>query len=357
MSIAEQEIRIPVEICIDRGIRKTRNDVCLSFLATNPCRRRASTSRLHPVRFLILFVSLLISAVAWAEPVCPNGNLAAGAVASGAGVRGDPGLLTDGKLLQEGAKPDSGVLVLPDTYATATIDLGHLRRIHALIFQADSEQAFLFETSHDAKEWTPVWHEPHTRIGRVARLRPAQLVTPILAWYLRVRGLGEVSDHRISEVQVYCQPPKLWPPAEFRKLRSERKASILGIGVLKVLIGSLGVLLLGWGAWLRRRGRSDVLRRPRDLALAMLGLTALMLYWNFFHFHFDRYQHKTDLFHYYIGAKYFKELRYTRLYSCTTVVDVEDGYGDLVRGRRVRDLETDTVKRRIEYHFLKKIIK
>src|SRR5690606_39088007 len=51
-------------------------------------------------------------------------------------------------------------------------------------------------------------------------------------------------------------------------------------------------------------------------SLAFLGIFSLALWWELFSFHRGRYLHSWDFGHYYIGAKYFPELGYDRLYEC-----------------------------------------
>jgi hypothetical protein len=51
--------------------------------------------------------------------------------------------------------------------------------------------------------------------------------------------------------------------------------------------------------------------------------------------------HTWDLFHYYIGTKYFDELRYTGLYDCAVLVDQESADPRLVPSDAVRNLQTN----------------
>lgn len=50
--------------------------------------------------------------------------------------------------------------------------------------------------------------------------------------------------------------------------------------------------------------------------------------------------HRHDVFHYYVGAKYHRELGYSRLYACTAVAEAENGREAEVRDRKMRDLTT-----------------
>lgn len=111
-----------------------------------------------------------------------------------------------------------------------------------------------------------------------------------------------------------------------------------GVGAIKAGVATLATALLLWGLWLERRGRSRDLRTLRDALLAGLGLLGAACWLNLFQFHYPAVGHASDTFHYYLGAKYFPELRYTRLYACTAVADSEAG---APAERPIRDLETN----------------
>jgi hypothetical protein len=53
--------------------------------------------------------------------------------------------------------------------------------------------------------------------------------------------------------------------------------------------------------------------------------------------------HRWEQFHYFIGAKYFPELGYTRLYQCTAIAEAERFGRAAVTRRTIRDLTTDTL--------------
>ncbi|MEE9609444.1 MAG: hypothetical protein V3U03_17040, partial [Myxococcota bacterium] len=109
----------------------------------------------------------------------------------------------------------------------------------------------------------------------------------------------------------------------------------------KSAIAVCGLALLVWGAALRRVGRPDALQRLRDGLLLALGAVGGLAWWNFLAFHYPGFQHPADTYHYYIGAKYFPELGYTRLYECTALADARAGLSEQVAARRIRDLETN----------------
>jgi hypothetical protein len=120
--------------------------------------------------------------------------------------------------------------------------------------------------------------------------------------------------------------------------------SRLQVDAVKAALATGGSVLLVWGLWLRARGRSQTHRRLRDGLLLGLGIASGLAWWNFGLFHYPRYVHPSDTFHYYMGSKYFRELGYTRLYGCTAVSDLDRGRDFAVEGRRIRNLETNLLE-------------
>ena len=108
----------------------------------------------------------------------------------------------------------------------------------------------------------------------------------------------------------------------------------------KLLLALAAALLVAWGAWLGAAGRPQAYRKPRDAALAALGVASLLGWWNFLQFHGPGFVHGHDFFNYYVGSKYFPELGYGRLYECIAVADLEAGLGARVARRSITDLDT-----------------
>jgi hypothetical protein len=113
------------------------------------------------------------------------------------------------------------------------------------------------------------------------------------------------------------------------------------VAILKFMIALGATALLLWGTLLRRAGRAEAFARSRGAMLLGFGLLGAFGWWNFGQLRFDAgFGHPLDTYHYYIGAKYFDELGYTRLYECTTVADAESGLREQALGRSIRNLET-----------------
>jgi hypothetical protein len=56
-----------------------------------------------------------------------------------------------------------------------------------------------------------------------------------------------------------------------------------------------------------------------------------------------RFYHGHELFHYYLGSKYGRELGYERIYRCTALAQADAGQVNEVRARKMMDLATDLI--------------
>src|SRR5262249_1463806 len=113
---------------------------------------------------------------------------------------------------------------------------------------------------------------------------------------------------------------------------------------MKGALAAAGAILLLCGALLAWRGRDALLRRTRDGLLAALGLLSFCAWFNFFRFHFDDFAHLWDIYHYYVGAKNFPSLGYTRLYECTVIAEAELYGPTALSGRRITNLVTNELE-------------
>jgi len=118
--------------------------------------------------------------------------------------------------------------------------------------------------------------------------------------------------------------PMPWSGTDFAYLK---RANLMLALAAVALLSARGLGL----AWLRS-GRREL------LALGGLAAASLVIYTNFFSFHGQRtWIHYHDVAHYYLGAKYFGELGYGRLYTAMLRAEAET-YGDRFRASEARDL-------------------
>jgi hypothetical protein len=103
------------------------------------------------------------------------------------------------------------------------------------------------------------------------------------------------------------------------------------------------MIVVGWGISLADEGRPLAFQRLRDRTMLTLGMAGVFAYFNFGHLHFGGFVHVWDTYHYYVGAKYFPELGYERMYDCAAVVDAENGRLTEVQRRNHTDLRTNLI--------------
>jgi hypothetical protein len=290
------------------------------------------------------FVLGVVSAGCAHLPSEVSPNVAAGHVAALLGTSGQAEVVTDGRLLPEGAAPDGETVRLQDVNASLVVDLGGVRSLKALLLQASVADVYFVEASADGAEWRVCWRLPPISGEPEMRTRTTLLPRPVAARWLRVRATT-TRGAAVSELQAFETASPLFPPLD---LSRPNAALPLFPGITRERIASLSAALAGalvlaalWGLLGRRYAASAFelrLRRGTLLALAVAAMTA----WpNFLNFHYYGFVHTWEVFHYYLGAKYLPELGYTRLYACTAVADAEDGLD--LRGYRLRDLRDNSV--------------
>jgi len=112
---------------------------------------------------------------------------------------------------------------------------------------------------------------------------------------------------------------------------------------LGIVVGAF--VLAGIPIWLPRLRRSRPFETARIVLLLLLGIAALASYYDFFRPKPGVGFKDTDVFHYYMGSKYFSEVGYFDLYHCTVMALVESGEEsrfDLPEVRDQRSLKIHT---------------
>ena len=95
-------------------------------------------------------------------------------------------------------------------------------------------------------------------------------------------------------------------------------------GMAKVMVTGIAIACVVYEGRRLRRGRplSETAKRFAGLVLAA---AAVLCYFNGFKYTYPPYWHHSDLYHYYMGAKYFPELGYDGLYRCAAVAQDQLG--------------------------------
>jgi hypothetical protein len=108
-----------------------------------------------------------------------------------------------------------------------------------------------------------------------------------------------------------------------------------------ISLGALGVIM--WGMVLQWNKRARVKQVLRDRLLLVLGLLGFLGYFNFGHLHFGNFVHVWDTYHYVMGAKYFPEMGYDKMYDCAAIANAENGRRDEVVRQTLTDLRTNII--------------
>lgn len=114
---------------------------------------------------------------------------------------------------------------------------------------------------------------------------------------------------------------------------------------LRIALPLGGAMWLFYEAWARRLGKS-VAERTQKLVLVGMTLLACGAYFDFFNpnTRYPEYYHRHEFYHHYLGAKYSRQLGYTRLYTCTAIAEIELGRNAEVRTAELRDLRDNQIK-------------
>lgn len=297
---------------------------------------------------LLLGVAAAPLAAAAGTPDCPPGNLLAGRLPLGA----PPalGIVTDEWVTPEGAVWNAGpAFVLDAATPRLTWDLGAVVELRALLVQADGNDVYPLSSSVDGVLFEPLVEVSPSAPGVGLRTRALRLASRPLR-YLRLSAPAGDGAYSLAELAAWCQVPSPWPP-ELTRIdapldaasgRSRLEWNDLTSRWWELALAGLGLALLLHG---RSAGRTVGGGRAFDRLLAVAGVVAVLTYFNFGAFHFGNYVHAWDTFHYYVGAKYFRELGYERLYECVAVADAaEPELAARVAKRRITNLRTNVLE-------------
>ncbi len=289
----------------------------------------------------------MLSFLLVAAALCPPGDLAQMRPVSGAGLRGDPSVVTRATVVRDGTAWDTTEAVKVDAGGEVAIELGERRLVGALALQADNDDEYVVDGSLDGMQWTTIWTAEIDRSGAGLRTRHIALRSPVEVTMLRVRPRAGDGNYSVGRLRALCQAPSEWEhewlqalsPVHFwRTLNNEKMVAFKG------WLAFAGALLLLVGALLEWTRRAKLYKRTRDTLLIILAVISCASWFNLFHFHFDGFVHDWEFFHYYLGAKYFPEIGYTHLYECTTAAELEVFGRARLEGRAIRNLSTNQLE-------------
>lgn len=122
--------------------------------------------------------------------------------------------------------------------------------------------------------------------------------------------------------------------------------------MLNLAILTATLIVISVGLYLNKRGGERRHATLTNATLAVLGAVALLSYVNFKPL--ATQPNNWDLFHYYVGSKYFQEIGYTRLYACVARAEAEsddEAVSHAAKRRTIRDLETNELVASRNYFF------
>jgi hypothetical protein len=283
---------------------------------------------------------LVCAAPAAALGACSPGDLVSGATV--VAPQGQP--LPRHELAGEGSAWNGRGTIALSPDRPLVLQLATVARIGALVVQADDNDTYLVEGAFEADEWRPLWTVP-VATGTGLRTRYARIDGGQPIRWLRVRPLSGDGLFSLRTLQAYCALPTPWPPRTHQDVHGgSGRLTQRHLDVIKGVLAVLGLGVVLWGIAVQRAGRPEVDRRLRDIALLLIGIASGLCWWNLGRFHFPSYLHRWEIYHYAVGAKYFRELGYTRLYECAVVADLEDVGPDAGEGRLIRNLESNQIE-------------
>ena len=294
--------------------------------------------------FFVLLASFATWGPAAATPDCPEGNLLHGRTAiASQELAADPARLTDHFVAPEGTPFDGPqAVVFKNSAAAVTWDLSRPYELRYFVAQADGNDTYQLAFSLDGKTFEPLATLEAT--GERGLRRRTFSLAGTTARYLRLGSPQGDGAFAVAELQAFCTLPSPFPPkipvfvttlpAPQRPFWNNDSSARW-----ELILALLGLLVL---LWRRFRPRQHPLLQDR--LLFSLGVIALLTYFNFGAFHFPKFIHDWEWTHYYLGAKYFEELDYDKLYECIAVADSEAGLAKQVAARKLTNLRTNVLE-------------
>ena len=302
---------------------------------------------------IVCGLAALVCPAAAQGPECPAGNLLAGArVVAAPHVAGEAARATDGRVAPEGAAWDSPpAVVLDGGDAAITWDLGAVREVRALLLQGDANDRYTLSGSLDGQELVPLGEFAALADVSGLRTRTEILPSPAAVRFLRLESPEGDGFASVAEMAAFCELPRPWPPVLAVELAPIPEPDLfthwndLTSRWWELALALLGLALLVVDARRERKEGEPPRRSWRRRLFGVAAVVASLTYFNFGAFHFGNFVHTWDTLHYYLGAKYFRELSYDRLYDCIAIADAaEPRLTQRVEHRKITNLRTNVLE-------------
>lgn len=232
-----------------------------------------------------------------------------------------PELLNDGWLVPEGHAWDAPEAARMTTLAPFVIwELPRATHIAAATLEGDHNDVYRLLVSMDGKDWTELWTAPTVKEPGIRERVTRDL--DATARFIRLEAAAGDRGYSVAEARVFCKVTDPWPPVS--ALRASMVAppdstQTMWLRSAKVLLGIVALFLL----LVVSPRVSPRARRTIGWSLVAAGTFA----WTQFGFFQGKggLLHQWDMFHYYVGSKYFPELGYFELYRCVAKAEREAG--------------------------------
>jgi len=152
-----------------------------------------------------------------------------------------------------------------------------------------------------------------------------------------------LATHALAAFDSFFDPAKpfFWQHDWFRKDNFEPyvlRPVRYGLPLITALL-----LIAEWRTRYTGERLTERWKQRIGLLLTVIGFAA---YYDFGNpnTRYSDYYHRHEFFHYYLGSKFSREVGYTRLYECSAIAEIENGRGEAVRKRDLRDLRVNLIR-------------
>jgi hypothetical protein len=111
---------------------------------------------------------------------------------------------------------------------------------------------------------------------------------------------------------------------------------------LKLFLALLTLVVLFYESSRDAEG-NPVPQRIKKIAGGVLAVAGVISYFQFFQIGYKEFYHRWEFFHYYMGAKYFKEIGFEGIYTCAAVAENDLGFVKDAKARKLRDLRVNLI--------------
>jgi hypothetical protein len=160
-------------------------------------------------------------------------------------------------------------------------------------------------------------------------LTPSQialLIAGVLSYAAVVYGIDRLLANDRSRIYVRYVAAVTAVVLLFLGVQKYVPAYDRSVDVVKAVLAITAAACVFYEAYRAGQKRPVSERWKRFIGIT-LAIASIVAYFNGFRYGFDKFYHRWDQFHYYMGAKYFRELGYGGLYKCAAIA--QDELGDV----------------------------